>query len=175
VNTDSERIDAGRGLLLRGDGRGRLESVPAEESGIRIYGEQRGCAISDFDADGRVDLAVTQNGSRTKLYRNTAAKPGLRVRLAGPPENPSAIGAAIRLKFGERAGPIREIRAGGGYWSQDSSVQVLSAPEKPTHIWVRWPGGKITITPVSQMTGEVVIDQNGAIQPPSTSAPKVSP
>ena len=35
------------------------------------------------------------------------------------------------LDFGENRGPAREIHAGGGYWSQDSAVQVLSAPALP--------------------------------------------
>ena len=53
------------------------QSVPASESGVRVYGEQRGAAVTDFDRDGRVDLVVTQNGRETKLFRNLAAKPGL--------------------------------------------------------------------------------------------------
>jgi len=63
-------MDAGRGLLLRGRGDGTLDAVPGQESGIAIYGEQRGCAAADFDGDGRPDLVVTQNGAETKLYRN---------------------------------------------------------------------------------------------------------
>ncbi|HEX5220589.1 MAG TPA: VCBS repeat-containing protein, partial [Verrucomicrobiae bacterium] len=55
------RNDAGRGLLLLGNGKGNLRPVSAEESGIAIYGEQRGCAVSDYDADGRVDLVVAQS------------------------------------------------------------------------------------------------------------------
>ena len=78
------RLDAGRGLWLRGHGRGKLEAVPGQKSGILVYGEQRGAALCDFDGDGRVDLAVSQNGAETKLYQNVLGKPGLRVRLNGP-------------------------------------------------------------------------------------------
>ena len=73
------RLDAGRGLWLRGSGGGKLEAVPGQKSGILVYGEQRGAALCDFDGDGRVDLAVSQNGAETKLYRNVLGKPGLRV------------------------------------------------------------------------------------------------
>src|SRR6185436_16845405 len=90
---ETPRLDAGRGLLLRGDGAGRFKTVPSLESGIEVYGEQRGAAMADFDADGRIDLVVTQNGAATKLFHNVGAKPGLRVRLAGPQENPSGVGA----------------------------------------------------------------------------------
>ncbi|MGH2626393.1 MAG: FG-GAP repeat domain-containing protein, partial [Anaerolineales bacterium] len=83
------RYDAGRSLLLRGDGAGGLESVPGQRSGLLVYGEQRGAAYADFDGDGRLDLAVGQNGAATRLFRNAGARPGLRVRLVGTPSNPS--------------------------------------------------------------------------------------
>jgi hypothetical protein len=76
------------------------------------------------------------------------AKPGLRVRLAGTEGNLTAIGAQLRLISGARKGPLREIRAGSGYWSQDSCVQVVAAPEAGAKVWVRWPGGKETVTEI---------------------------
>ena len=144
VEPQTSRCDAGRGLLLQGDGKGGLRPMPGQESGIAVYGEQRGAAAADYDGDGRVDLVVTQNGTATRLFHNLRAKPGLRVRLAGPPGNPTAIGAVLRLKSGDRFGPAREIHGGAGYWSQDSPVQVLSVLPGPLTLWVRWPGGRIT-------------------------------
>jgi enediyne biosynthesis protein E4 len=142
VHPFTARLDAGRGLWLRGTGRGQLEPVPGQISGIAVYGEQRGSALADFDGDGRVDLVVTQNGAATKLYQNTGAKPGLRVRLTGSENNRSAIGAKFRLVYGDRMGPVREIKAGAGYWSQDSSTQVMGKAEEPSAIWVQWPSGR---------------------------------
>ena len=55
--------------------------MPGQESGVIVYGEGRGAAACDYDGDGRVDLAVSQNGAQTKLYHNVAGRPGLRVRL----------------------------------------------------------------------------------------------
>ena len=131
--------------------------MKGHESGIEIYGEQRGCAVSDFDQDGRLDLAVAQNGAATKLYRNIGAKPGLRIRLVGPSENPDSIGARVRLRFGERLGPAVEVHAGSGYWSQDSFTLVMGAPNVPTGVWVSWPGGKITETPILQNAKEIQV------------------
>src|SRR5262249_25443892 len=132
--------DAGRGLWLRGDGQGNFRAVNGQDSGVKVYGEQRGCALADFDEHGAVDVGVTETGPATKLYRNVGARFGLRVRLIGPETNPNAVGAALQLVFGGKTGAIRELHAGSGYWSQDSAVQVMSTPEVPTQIRVRWPG-----------------------------------
>jgi hypothetical protein len=110
-----------------------------------------------------VDLAVSQNGAETKLYQNVLGKPGLRVRLAGPPGNPDGVGATLRLVFGGRLGAAREIHGGSGYWSQDSVVQVLGGLETPTQIWVRWPGGKTTTSPIPAGAKEITVDTSGKV------------
>jgi hypothetical protein len=158
------RCDAGRGLWLKGNGRGELSPVPGQQSGVEVYGEQRGCALGDYDKDGRVDLVVTQNGAETKLFRNVAGRPGLRVRLLGPPGNPHAVGAAMRLQMAERLGPLREIHAGSGYWSQDSCVMVLASADEPTGIWVRWPGGKIITAAIPRAAREITLDSTGKLE-----------
>ena len=163
VDEETTRYDAGRGVWLRGDGHGQFEVVPGQVSGVKVYGEGRGAALCDYDEDGRVDLVVGQNGAETKLYHNVGAKPGLRVRLLGPPRNPTGVGAVVRLRFGEQWGPAREVHAGSGYWSQDSAVQVIGTPEPPTAVWVRWPGGKTQQVNVPPGTLElkVVMDTAG--------------
>jgi enediyne biosynthesis protein E4 len=163
VDGDTSRYDAGRGLCLAGDGQGNFRPMPGQQSGVQVYGEQRGSALADFDRDGRVDLVVSQNGAETKLYRNTGAKPGLLVRLAGPAGNASGVGAVLRLISGKVTGPAREIHAGSGYWSQDSAVQVLCGPEQPTQLWVRWPGGKVTTTDLPAGAREIAVDVAGKL------------
>ena len=163
IQPETTRMDAGLGLWLRGDGTGGLVAVPVTRSGVRVFGEQRGAAVGDYDEDGRVDLVVSQNGAATQLYHNIGATPGLRVRLKGPPGNPSGIGAVMRLVFPERQGPAREIHAGSGYWSQDSLTQVLAAPSPPDRLWVRWPGGRITTTPIPARTREIMVDGEGKL------------
>jgi hypothetical protein len=153
------RNDAGRGLLLTGNGKGDFRAMDGSLSGIKVYGEQRGSAVGDYDGDGRPDLAVTQNGAETKLFHNVSAKPGLRVRLKGPPGNPNGVGAIIRVAFGQHWGPAREIHAGSGYWSQDSTVQVMGTPETATKVQVLWPGGRKSETTVPKDAHQVEIGQ----------------
>jgi hypothetical protein len=174
VRPELGRLDGGRGLWLRGDGKGGLVPMPGQESGVEVYGEQRGAALGDFDEDGRVDLVVTQNGAATRLFQNVGARPGLRVRLKGPPGNPFGIGGIIRLQFGARLGPAREVHAGSGYWSQDGLVQVLGCPEPPSKIQVLWPGGSLTRNDVPPGSREVTIDTQGnlTVTQPAPQTPK---
>ena len=165
VEPDTSRYDAGRGLWLKGDGEGHFRAVPGQESGVKVYGEQRGAALCDYDGDGRVDLAVTQNNAETKLFHNVGGKPGLRVRLKGPDRNPSGVGAVLRLKYRERFGPAREIHAGSGYWSQDGAVSVLGKAEEPAQLWVRWPGGREITYAVPPKAVEVELRANGELTP----------
>jgi hypothetical protein len=158
------RLDAGRGLLLRGAGGGKLEPVPGHISGVTIYGEQRGAAASDFNEDGRMDLVVAQNGAAMRLFQNSGGVPGLRVRLLGPPGNPQGIGATVRLHFEKADGPAHEVHAGSGYWSQDSAVLVLGVPESPRRISVRWPGGKTVQAEVSAGSREIAVEYDGGVK-----------
>jgi hypothetical protein len=151
------RYDAGRSLLLLGDGAGGFEPVPGQRSGLMVYGEQRGAAYADFDGDGRLDLAVSQNGAGTRLFRNAGAGSGLRVRLVGPPGNPTAVGAQLRLWYADRAGPVREVQAGSGYWSQNGAVQVLGRSGEPTALWIRWPGGREQVVPLAPGQADVTV------------------
>jgi hypothetical protein len=165
TNMEMGRNDAGRGLWLRGDGKGGLHAMSGQASGVKIYGEQRGCAVGDYDGDGRVDLVVAQNGAATTMLRNVGAKPGLRVRLKGPPGNPTGVGASVRLVFDERRGPIREVHSGSGYLSQSGAVQVLATPAMPTQLWVRWPGGQTTSSDFPAGAREVEVDLQGQLRP----------
>jgi hypothetical protein len=141
ISAAYSRLDAGRGLLLKGNGKGGFVGVPGQESGIKVYGEGRGVAVCDYDHDGRADLVVAQNSNATLLYHNTSAKVGLRVLLRGPPGNRLAIGATVRLQYQDgRLGPVREVHAGGGYWSQDATTEVLGIHGEIDFVIVSWPG-----------------------------------
>lgn len=152
------RNDAGRGLLLVGDGTGALAPMSGQESGIKIYGDQRGAAYSDFNGDGRLDIVLGQNGFYTALLMNQNAEPGLRVRLSGSPENPSAIGAQFRAMYKDGTyGPLHEIQAGTGFRSQNSLTKIVAKPLEIESIEVRWPDGIISKTSTKEGQMELFI------------------
>ena len=157
---DFPRMDAGQGLLLKGDGHGGFKPMTSAMSGIRLTGEQRGSAVADFDRDGRVDLLAGQNAGETKLYNNKLAQRGLRVSLSGHHGNSSGVGAKLRLGTETKLGPAREVRAGGGYRSQDAAIQVLSLGDAtPTRLQVAWPSGKITTTEMAEGASEITVKE----------------
>jgi len=157
THDDTQRYDSGRGLLLLGDGAGNLEPMPGNESGIRVYGDQRGAAAGDFNNDGRTDLVISQNRGTTVLLQNVGADPGVRVRLVGTSGNPNAFGSTVQLIYGDRAGPLREVHGGSGYWSQDGPTQVLGRNGTPTAIRVKWPDGTRVEVPIEPGTLEIVV------------------
>ncbi len=155
--SDISRDDAGTAVWLKGAGDGTFQVLDADLTGIRVLGEQRGAALADFDHDGRVDVAVTQNDAPTRLFRNRSGKPGVRVVLKGPPLNPDGIGAQMRVVYDDgQMGPIRTIQAGSGYWSQDSSTAVLGLAKPASAVWIRWPDGRERTMKVR--TGDVTLE-----------------
>jgi hypothetical protein len=155
---DFPRMDAGQGLLLKGGGDGSFKSMTSAISGIRMTGDQRGSAVADFDHDGRVDLLAGQNAGETKLYVNTLPQSGIRIYLSGQNGNPNGVGAKLRLGTETKLGPAREVRAGGGYRSQDAAIQVLSLGEDtPTRLQVTWPNGKTTITEIVEGVTKITL------------------
>jgi len=160
VPPSESRQDAGVGAWLRGDGRGGFTAVPARESGLVVEGEGRGAALSDFDHDGRLDLAVGQNRGPTRLYHNERAQPGLRVRLAGSGNNPEAIGARVQVVYRDGTrGPAHELHSGAGYWSQDASDVVLGLAREAEALEVHWPGGALQRVLLPAGAREIVVSQ----------------
>ncbi|MDR8390625.1 FG-GAP-like repeat-containing protein [Aliifodinibius sp. S!AR15-10] len=153
VKPNTPRLDGGRGLLLKGDGTGNFDSIPGHISGIRAYGDQRGAALSDFNADGKVDFALSQNAAETKLFLNQTSKTGITVRLLGPSGNTKAYGSSLRLIYSDgHKGPRREVQAGGGYWSQNSATQVMGYDDEVDAIEVQWFDGRIQIVQITSDT-----------------------
>jgi enediyne biosynthesis protein E4 len=161
LDLDSGRADAGIGLCLLGDGQGGFRALNPMESGISLPGQQRGVAVADFDRDGRVDVCVSQHNDQTRLLRNLGGRRGLRVLLAGPKANPLSIGAKLRWITDTHAGPMREVRAGNGYGSCDSPIQVVTGIQKGARLQVHWPNGQRSTYPVPPDALEIRVSPDG--------------
>ncbi len=88
--------------------------VPAESSGnLAKPMVGRGAAYADIDADGDLDIVVTQVGRQPLLLRNEQATGNhwLRLRLIGGMDNRDAIGARVELRSGKGKQTLMAIPA----------------------------------------------------------------
>lgn len=104
----------------------------------------RGAAYADIDADGDLDLALTQAGASAVLLRNDQEMGNhwLRLKLRAPPPNVHAIGArAIVKASGTRQ--LRTVMPSRSYLSQVESTLTfgLGAEERVDAVTVIWPDG----------------------------------
>jgi len=160
VPTGSPRLDSGRGLLLISDQSNRLEPATAQQSGIQVYGSQRAAVAADFNLDGRLDLAVTQNAGPVVQYENQTSAVGLRVALFTSTSNTQAIGSTIRPEYHEGTlGPVTSVVAGSGYWSQSSVISLIGSRSKISKLRVDWPDGRDTTVVVPPDVQNITIRQ----------------
>ncbi|MBK1706218.1 RNA-binding protein [Halochromatium glycolicum] len=106
----------------------------------------RGISYADIDADGDLDLLITQNGRRPALLRNDqqTGHHWLRLELVGQPPNTGAIGARVNWTVNgithERA-----VQPTRGYLSQvELPVTIgLGTADEPAAISIQitWPDG----------------------------------
>ncbi len=171
------RLDSGQGLLLRGDGAGGFEPVPARASGVLVWGEGRGVAVGDIDGDGRVDALISQFEGPLVFARNRMGKTGLRVRLEGPVGNPQGVGAVVRWvdPAGDPVGPAHVVSGGGAQRGQSSPLVVMHpCSGAGSELSVRWPGGSQSRAAVPGGAHEVRI-RSVAYPPQATLSPSRQP
>jgi enediyne biosynthesis protein E4 len=130
------------------DGGGRFVEA-ARPLGTDGVGDGRGVAVADFDGDGRLDLAIHNNGATPSLYLNRGAGPrlGLRLELVGTVSPRDAVGAKVRLAL-SGASPetlTRWVEAGSGYAAQGAFPVHFGLGEAPRveTLEVTWPSGTI--------------------------------
>ncbi|MBN1756030.1 VCBS repeat-containing protein [bacterium] len=102
-----------------------------------------GCAWSDYDNDGDLDLAVRGNGSLL-LYRNNGNRRNwIKFKLEGAESNRSAFGAIIKIVTSE-AVQIQQVEGGTGTCGcQNSIVQHFGLNElvMVDTVFFYWPSG----------------------------------
>ncbi|MCK4234653.1 VCBS repeat-containing protein [candidate division WOR-3 bacterium] len=107
-------------------------------SGVRVFNGW-GCAFSDFDNDGDLDLFVA-SGSGVHLFENKGNQNNyLEIKVIGTTSNSSGIGTRITVKQDDKI-QIREVQGGKGTTSQNSFVQFFGfgKDSTPAEIEVRF-------------------------------------
>ncbi|MCY4171268.1 MAG: VCBS repeat-containing protein [Bacteroidetes bacterium] len=143
------RQDAGRGLLLLGNGDGTFNI--ARHSGFKVYGEGRGISVGDFDGDDQQEIAFAQHNGSTLIYKLTQELRNVSIDFEEPSD---AVGTILRIVYEDgQFGPARIVTAGNGYWSHSALSTSLGMIDAPIHaVEVTWPGQppeRITVNPKS--------------------------
>jgi hypothetical protein len=133
--------------LFRSEGRRFRDVTAGAGAGLRALQLGRGCAIGDYDDDGRPDLLLAENGGRAWLLRNATGDPHhwLGLRLRGRGGNTDAFGAEIRLAAGGVT-QRRWVRSGTSYLSQHDPRALFGLGSTATvdRVEIVWPSGRRT-------------------------------
>lgn len=122
----------------------------------------RGAAYADIDADGDLDLVITQNGREARLFRNDqqSGHHWLRLKLIGRGANSDAIGAQIELT---NSGVIqyRRVMPTRSFMSQMELPVTfgLGQAETVEKLVIIWPDGNEQDVPVPQVDKLLVVKQ----------------
>ena len=133
-------------LLFENDGKGYFKDVSQQAASFTAQVENsRGLAFGDVDNDGDVDLLVTNEGGKARLYRNDFQNKGnwLLIRAYDPALHRDAFGAKIMIDINGKS-ILRLVNPGYSFCcSNDPRVHVgLGSAEKVEDIIIQWPGGE---------------------------------
>jgi hypothetical protein len=136
------------GTMLLNDGAGNFSPI---DPALPINLEERfsqGTAVSDFDLDGFVDVAISTTafpgaaGGIFVLHNQGNSNNAATILLQGSGGNTGAIGARISLETAAGT-QIRDVEATSSWLAQDSRRKVFGIADDTavTRVVVRWPDG----------------------------------
>ena len=154
-------------LLFENDGAGRFRDISdGAEAFAGIVENSRGLAVGDVDSDGDLDMLVTNEGGKARLYLNEASKEGNWVVIDAllPQLNRTAIGAVVTVHAGGKRF-VRTVHRGGSYLSTQA-VRAhfgLGSANALGSITVRWPDGEEETFPGGDVNRFITVTQGGGI------------
>ena len=135
-------------IFLNTGGDRRFADISAT-SGLGFKDDGRGLAMTDWDADGDLDVWISnRNAPQLRFLRNQSAGGGwLQLRLVGDGTgtNRDAIGARVEVRAAGLTGSgTKTLHGGDGFISQSSKWLHfgLGTADRVESVVVHWPGGE---------------------------------
>ena len=139
------RLYAEPNLLMVNNGQGWFDDQCEKTPGFCAATDvSRGLLTADVDADGDLDILVTNANGPVRLYRNDIPDKGnwLKLRLADPAVNRDAIGATVSVRLGDTWQVRPVVHATSYLSSADAQVHFgLGPAQAADEIEVTWPDG----------------------------------
>src|SRR5581483_3599023 len=126
----------------------------------------RGLCVADFDNDGSLDFAISNNGGPAELWRNRvdAGASWIAFTLIGTKSNRDGVGTRITVQAVGMT-QLQEKTAGGSYLSaSDPRVFFgLGAAKQVNNVQVLWPSGRKETFKDLAVNGLVVLKEGSGI------------
>ena len=138
-------------------------SNKTEDWGLSEASYSNGAAYADLDNDGDLDIVVSNIDHPAFIYKNNSEQIDdgnfLKIKLNGPQQNRSGLGARITIKSNEGF-QMKEHHLNRGYLSsvEDKIHFGLGEGKKVDSLWVEWPDGN------RQLLTDINANQNIDIQ-----------
>lgn len=127
-------------------GGGRFADVSGAAA-LDLADDARAAARVDWDADGDLDLLVTnRTAPMLRLLLNQQAGPNrwVALRLRGASASRTAVGARVTVETKQGRKLIQTLRCGEGYLAQSTAdLHFGLGLEDVASVQVRWPGGSV--------------------------------
>ena len=152
--------------MYRNNGRLQFDNV-ATQWGLDHAGFSTSTAYADFDKDGDLDLAVNNIEMPAFIYENQAAQRNdnhyLRVKAAGPGNNPRGIGMEARIFYGNEQ-QVKTLFTTRGFLGAVEPVLHfgLGSVGAIDRLEIRWPDGRQQTINRPDLDQELTINYNDA-------------
>lgn len=118
------------------------------EAGLADPERSRGATLTDFNLDGRLDIAVMNRRAPFEVYENKTENTGnfISVKLTQIGTNPDAVGAWVEMRTTDQKTSLtQEITVGGGHASgENGPLHFGLAEQEHAEVRVIWPNGTVS-------------------------------